>query len=124
MSDQVKEGRARLVERILNGPGVASAGARRAAFDNRDVDARASGLIGKVARNAWKVTDSDVAGVKTAGISEDEIFELTVCAALGQATRQLEAALEALDATAPAPHASDLAARDASRQRDAKKETA
>jgi alkylhydroperoxidase/carboxymuconolactone decarboxylase family protein YurZ len=115
MSDQVKEGRARLVERILNGPGVASAGARRAAFDNRDVDTRASALIGKVARNAWKVTDSDVAGAKTAGLSEDEIFELTVCAAIGQATRQMEAALEALDAAAP---------RDDVQQRAAKKETA
>ena len=35
--------------------------------------------------------------MKAKGVSEDEIFELTVCAAYGQATRQLNAALAALD---------------------------
>ena len=35
--------------------------------------------------------------MKAAGVSEDEIFELVVCAALGQSTRQLSAALSALD---------------------------
>ena len=51
-----------------------------------------------MARHAWKVAAADVAATKTAGVSEDEIFELVVCAALGQATRQLNAALAALDA--------------------------
>lgn len=63
----------------------------------------ARALVDKIARNAWKVTDEDVAAAKTAGVSEDEIFELAVAAALGQATRQLDAALAALDeAAAPA----------------------
>jgi alkylhydroperoxidase family enzyme len=54
-------------------------------------------LIDKVSKNAWKVTDEDVAAVKQAGMSDDQIFELSVAAALGQATRQLDAALAALD---------------------------
>jgi hypothetical protein len=41
-----------------------------------------------------------VAAATAAGVPEDEIFELTVCAALGQATRQLDAALAVLDAAA------------------------
>jgi hypothetical protein len=102
VSDDIRKHRERLVERVLNGPGVTNAGARRAAFDNRGVDARAEALIGKVTRTAWTVTDADVAGVKAAGMAEDEIFELTVCAAIGQSTRQLESALAALDAEAKA----------------------
>jgi hypothetical protein len=104
MSEEAGRYREAVIERVLRGPGSASPGARRAAFDNSGVDARASAFIDKVARNAWKVTDSDVAAVKATGLSEDEIFELTVCAALGQATRQLRAALAALQAaTTTAP---------------------
>ena len=54
-------------------------------------------LHDKIARRAWTVADSDVTAAKASGVSEDEIFELTVCAAYGQATRQLNAALAALD---------------------------
>jgi len=101
MSDDVARAREALVKRVLDGPAVASADARRAAFDNRDVPAAARALIDQVARHAWTVTDADVQAVTAAGVPEDEIFELTVCAAIGQAARQLDAALAALDAVAP-----------------------
>ena len=97
MSDAVRRLREDVVERAVRGSAMATEPVRRAAFDNRDVDARARGLIEKVARHAWKVSDADVAATKAAGFSEDEIFELTICAALGQATRQLDAALAALN---------------------------
>jgi alkylhydroperoxidase/carboxymuconolactone decarboxylase family protein YurZ len=87
-----------VVRRALQGPGTASAAARRAAFDNQGVPEPARALVAKVASAAWTVTDADVAAAKSAGVSEDEIFELTVCAALGQSTRQLDDALAALDA--------------------------
>lgn len=86
-----------VVDRVLNGPGVSDPSARRAAFDNRAVDSRASALIDTVARNAWKVTDAQVAETLAAGLSEDAVFELTVCAALGQAARQMASALAVLD---------------------------
>ena len=98
MSDVVKEYRAAVVGRVLTGPGAASPAARRAAFENQGVDSKARALIDKVATRAWTVTDEDVHATKQAGVSEDEIFELTVAAALGHATRQLDAALAALDA--------------------------
>jgi hypothetical protein len=98
MNEAADRFRGAVIEGVLRGPGAASPDARRAAFDNAGVDERARMLIDKVTRNAWKVTDSDVAAVKAAGVSEDEIFELTVCAALGQATRQLRAALAAVEA--------------------------
>jgi hypothetical protein len=102
MSEAVTEYRKKVVERALSGPGVASPEARRAAFENRGVDENSRALIDKVARHAWNVTAEDVAATKAAGVGEDAIFEMSVCAALGQASRQLEAALAALDvASAP-----------------------
>ena len=93
MSDAVERLRKQVIERALRGAGKASRDARHAAYDNRD----AGPLVAKVAANAWKVTDEDIAAAKQAGLSEDEIFELVVCAALGQSTRQLDAALAALE---------------------------
>ena len=42
------------------------------------------------------VTDEDVAAVQASGLSEDQIFEIVVCAAIGQASRQYTNALAAL----------------------------
>lgn len=101
MNVEVTRAREALVKRVLEGPGSAGIDARRAAFLNRGVPEAARALVDKVARHAWKVTDADVEAARSAGLSEDEIFELTVCAAIGQATRQLDAALAALDAGIP-----------------------
>ena len=46
----------------------------------------------------WYRTDEDVAATTRGGVSEDQVFELAVCAAYGAATRQLDSALAALDA--------------------------
>ena len=55
-------------------------------------------LIDKVAKHAHQVTDEDIAAARASGISEDQIFEMVVCAAIGQASRQYDTALEALEA--------------------------
>jgi alkylhydroperoxidase family enzyme len=46
----------------------------------------------KVHLHAYRVTDEDVAALKAAGISEDEIFEQTVAAAIAEGLRRLDAA--------------------------------
>jgi hypothetical protein len=90
-----------LVAHLLEGDGTASQLQRRAAFDNVKLEAPLGTLIDKVALQAYKITDGDVAAVKEFGFSEDQIYELVVCAAVGQATRQYDAALAALaEATA------------------------
>jgi hypothetical protein len=89
-----------LVARILEGDGRASRAERRAAFDDASVGEPTSTLLKKVARQAYQVSDEDVAAVRASGLGEDEIFELVVCAAVGQAKRQYDAALAALDAAA------------------------
>jgi hypothetical protein len=55
-------------------------------------------LLDKVAPRASQIGDADVASVRSTGLSEDDVFELVVCAAVGQATRQYESALTALAA--------------------------
>ena len=55
-------------------------------------------LIDKVVKQAYRVTDGDIAAAKASGLSEDQIFEIIVCAAIGQAGRQHDTALAALEA--------------------------
>src|SRR4029453_11530319 len=85
-----------LIARILEGDGRASPAQRRAAFDNRGLAEPLRTLADKVASHAYKVTDETIAAAKAAGFGEDQIFELVVCAAVGQATRQHDMALAAL----------------------------
>lgn len=87
-----------LVARVLEGDGKASLAVRRSAFDNTGLDEPTSTLVDKVARHANTITDADIAAVRAAGLSEDQIFEIVVCAAIGQANRQYSSALAALDA--------------------------
>jgi alkylhydroperoxidase family enzyme len=81
---------------VLEGDGKATPELRRAAFDNAGLREPIQTLIEKVARHSYKVTDEDVAAVRAAGLSEDQIFEIVVCAAVGQASRQYASALAAL----------------------------
>jgi len=85
-----------LVSRILEGEGRAEHSQRCAAFENAGLGEPLRTLIDKVARQPTRVTDEDVTNVEAQGLSEDQIFELVVCAAIGQATRQYETALQAL----------------------------
>jgi hypothetical protein len=94
----IEQGRRLVVARILEGDGTASPAQRRAAFDNAGLSEPLGRLIDKVAQQAAKVTDEDIAAARASGLSEDQIFEVVVCAAIGQATRQYDAALAALAA--------------------------
>ena len=69
---------------------------RRAAFDNAGLSEPLRTLVDKVAHHADAVTDHDVAAVRATGLSEDQIFEIVVCAAIGQADRQYTSARAAL----------------------------
>jgi hypothetical protein len=54
------------------------------------------GYLRKVRECAYTVTDGDVEALKAAGLSEDEIFEQTVAAAIGEGLRRLDRADEVL----------------------------
>lgn len=98
MPDEDKERAAyrSLVERVLTGEGRASAEQRARAFSNDGLTPPLDALIDKVARRPAQVTDADFAAAKASGFSEDQLFELVICAAVGQSTRLYQAGLAAL----------------------------
>ena len=85
-----------LLDRVLKGRSAGSEAARQAAFDDAGLEEPVRTLIDKVANGAYRITDSDVDAVRAAGKSEDEIFELVICGAVGQASRQYNNGLAAL----------------------------
>ena len=87
-----------LVTRVLGSGGTAPPEMRRAAFDDAEMNEPLRSLVNKVARHADQVTDDDIGAVRAAGLSEDQIFEVAVCAAIGQADREYNNALAALAA--------------------------
>jgi hypothetical protein len=90
-----------LAERVRDGAGRASPRQRAGAFSNAGLDQPLAGLLGKVAARPTQVTDADFAAARAAGFSEDELFELVICAAVGQSARLYDAGLAALAAAGP-----------------------
>jgi hypothetical protein len=85
-----------LVDRVRNGNGRASVEQRRRAFHNEGLSPPLDQLIGKVATKPATVTEEDLAAAKESGCTEDEVFELVICAAVGQSARLYDAGLAAL----------------------------
>lgn len=79
-------------------PAIRLSAAQRDQRDQRDqeVPEAVRPYVEKVRREAYKVTDADIAALRDAGYSEDQIFELTVSTALGAGMHRLDAAMEAL----------------------------
>ena len=102
----------RVREAVLGGDGATAASIRAAAeakaarFGGRpgQPDAAAAeplpepvgAFVEKVALHAYRVTDGDVEALRSAGHSEDAVFELVVSAALGAGCGRLERGLAAL----------------------------
>ena len=57
--------------------------------------------LAKVRERAYTVTDADIEGLKTAGLSEDEIFEQTVAVAIAEGLRRYDAALGVIGPSGP-----------------------
>jgi alkylhydroperoxidase family enzyme len=95
----IEQARKTLWRRVLEGDGKASALERRSAFNNTDLTEPLRQLVYKVAVNASAVNDEDIKRARQSGLSEDQIFEIVICAAIGQATRQYDRAKAALEAS-------------------------
>ena len=87
-----------LIARVLGSGGTAPIQMRRAAFEAAGLDEPLQSLVDKVARCADQVGDDDFDAARAKGLSEDQVFEIVVCAAVGEANRQYTAALAALAA--------------------------
>src|SRR5215472_1371825 len=94
--DKKRTARRALEDRILKGDGSTSSDQRARAFNNVGMPEPLHALLGKVATRPTQVTEADFAAAHASGFSEDQIFELVICAAVGQSTRQYEAGLAAL----------------------------
>jgi hypothetical protein len=89
----------RLEARVLDGPGKLEPSVRRRAFDGGSLeDPLADRYVQKVHRHAYKIVERNIAELRDAGWSEDQIFELSIAAAFGAAKHRLDAALNTLSA--------------------------
>jgi alkylhydroperoxidase family enzyme len=87
-------------QRIQSGPGTAAPDMRAQAFANSGLAEPLARLVDKVAGRSFQVNDADFAAALQAGFTEDQLFELVICAAVGASSRLYHAALTALaDAT-------------------------
>ena len=86
----------RLEEAVLHSLGTLDPATRQAIAEERDVPTALRAYVGKVHRHAYKVIDEDIAELRAAGYSEDQIFEATLAAALGAGRVRLHAGLAAL----------------------------
>lgn len=85
-----------LVDRVRQGPGRSPADQRTRAFDHAAVPEALHPLLDKAAANSSQITDADYVVAMEAGFTGDQLFELVICAAVGEATRQYDAGLTAL----------------------------
>jgi hypothetical protein len=98
----------RLIDSVQGRPGITDpytrreivAYARAAALheeNDSEPDSSLKPYLDKVVHHAYKVVDADVERLKRTDYSEDEIFELTVAAALGASIARLERGFSLVD---------------------------
>jgi hypothetical protein len=81
---------------VFEGPARTDPAVRTAAGSGGPLIEPMRSYAAKVREESYRVTDADVAELRAAGVSEDEIFEITVAAALGAACYRLDAGLRVL----------------------------
>jgi len=83
---------ARLCDCVLRSPSALDA-PRREGAARGDLEGPASALARKVRDESQTVTQGDFTNLKAAGFTEEQLFELTVSAALGAAQERLDRAI-------------------------------
>ena len=88
--------RDRVFDSVLRGRGESDPQIRAAAADGAGVPAELQSLIDKIHGHAYKVTDADITRLQMK-YTDDQLFEIVVCAALGASRQRLSAGLRALE---------------------------
>lgn len=84
-------------DRLLEGEGTLPSAIRRAAAGlGEGLPPEARKLVEKISRHAYKVVPEDFEQLKQSGWSEDQLFELVLCASLGAGLARLAAAERAI----------------------------
>lgn len=94
--DEKRAAHQALVDRVLTGEGRAPAEQRAQAFGNAGLPGPLGVLMAKVVDTPAQVTKADLAAAREAGWSEDQLFELVICAAVGESERLYASGLAAL----------------------------
>ncbi|MFQ6045734.1 MAG: hypothetical protein ACE5PT_05150 [Gemmatimonadales bacterium] len=89
----------RLRSAVLSGPGALDRGLREAAYGAEELPGALGHYVAKVRLRAHEVSGEDIDAVRADRRSDDEIFEATVCAALGAGLTRLERGMSALEAS-------------------------
>ncbi|MGE5802247.1 MAG: hypothetical protein ACM358_08300 [Gemmatimonadota bacterium] len=93
--------RRRLVAAVLQTPGDTTPEMRRTALERGAAPGSLGPYVSNVARQAYKITDAEVAQLRRAGHSDDSLFEITVAAAVGAALHRLDRGMAALCGVEP-----------------------
>ncbi len=81
---------------VLDSPGEVEPALRRAAAAGGQLPEPWPAYVAKVREASYRITDADLAALKDAGCTEEQVFEVTVAAATGAALHRLEAGLRAM----------------------------
>lgn len=85
-----------LASRVSRGAGTLDPALRIAALEGTGGAGPLQPFVDKVRNQAWDVSEADVDGLRDRDLSEDQIFELTIAAAVGAGLERLEAAMRTL----------------------------
>jgi hypothetical protein len=101
------------IRAILSTPGATDISLRRALLDRTrlgcvQVPDNLRNLVDKIAERAWTINDEDFDRVRHAGYSEDQIYEVTMAAALGAGLERFDAGLRAIESNEPQLNKQDM----------------
>jgi len=85
-----------LTSAVLGECGATDPSTRDAAFHAGSLPPSLEAFVEQVRHDSATIADSDIARLRTNGYSDDDIFEITIAAALGAAVRRLDAGLRAM----------------------------
>ena len=91
----------RLQKAVLSSPGSLEPAIRQTISEGQSPSGPLGAYARKVAEHAYLVTDEDIAELHRVHYTDDQIFEATVCAALGAGLLRLEYVMRALQLDQP-----------------------
>jgi hypothetical protein len=87
---------AALTRVVFDSPGSLAPAMRRAIADGSTLPPALAPYACKIREHAYRTEDADVTAIIEAGYTEDQVYELTVCAALGAGSRRMAGGLRAI----------------------------
>jgi hypothetical protein len=81
---------------IFESAGSTKPAVRAAAGSGSELPEPIGSYAARVRDQSYRITDTDFAGLTRAGLSDDDIFEITIAAAVGAALRRLDAGMRAI----------------------------